>query len=415
MKSHTDPAIARAGLARDTLAGSVAIVTGGGRGIGREAARACGWLGARVVVADLGREGGETAALIRADGGEARFLPADIADEGFVAALVAAAAETYAPADILINGAALCEAAPTAETSAALWDRTLAVNLRGPFLACRAVLPAMLERGRGVIVNLVGAEALPGLTAYSASQQGLIAFTHSLARELSGGGVRVVAMTPGVADAPGAFASPRLRAPEEPSAVLQPGLSAEQLLGASPHPAYAGAMPVEDAGAAVACLVADPSAGGRGELVSGYTILQRAGLIAPAPLPWALPDDVLGVEAARSTPRLYVPFQLGLAQHPPDRQCAADDSDELLWHELLDDLEREIAGAADDALLLNSSRPARLVMLRESLYSLKSYYARVPEETTRFTGDPNVLRRVEEACRRRIGFIADLLAAIEHP
>lgn len=411
MTSHTEPAVARAGLARDTLAGSVAVVTGGGRGIGREAARACAWLGARVVVADLGSAGRETAGLIAAEGGEARFVAVDIADEGFAAAL-AAAAGAYGPVDILVNSAALCEVAPAADTSVALWDRTLAVNLRGPFLACRALAPAMLARGRGVIVNLVAADTVPGLAAYGASQQGLIAFTRSLAAELAVHGVRVVAMSPGIVDTPGlrdlaGKLAARLGRPEA------------QLFGASPHPAYAGPMPAEDAGAAVALLVADRSLGGHGELVSGYTILERAGLIAPAHSPDGLRNgaaaSIAGAEYERQAQELVVQLQgVRAGDGAGRRRGAADRRDELsALHETLDELGREIEAAADDGLLLRSSQRARWVMLRESLFSLQAYYARVPEETARFTSDVGLLRRVEQSAYRRIRLIEDLIAAIE--
>lgn len=411
MTSRTEPAIARAGMARNTLAGRVAIVTGAGRGIGREAARACAWLGAQVIVADLSAAGRETTDLIAAEGGAAHFVRADIADEGFAAALAAAAAATYAPADVLINSAMLCEVAPAAETTAALWDRTLAVNLRGPFLACRAALPAMLRRGRGVIVNLVSADALPGLAAYSASQHGLIAFTRSLAAEVGGRGVRVVAMTPGVVDTPGLRALAGELAPRL-------GLSGDALLGSSPHPAYAGPMPAEDAGAAVACLAADPGAGAGGQLVSGYAVLERAGLIAPAPQRHShAAGRMRGEEVAAHGSDLGAQIQAALSGHGPApvaREVGGRGARTLhTWHETLDDLERQIERAEAEAQGLDAALHARWVMLRESLFSLQAYYARVPEETARLSSDPEFLRRVEHAAARRLRLIDDLLVALE--
>jgi len=151
----------------------------------------------------------------------------------------------------------------------------LAVNLRGAFLTVKAFLPGMLASGRGTIVNLVSTDAMPGLSAYIASKEGLVGFSRSLALEVGDRGVRVLAFGPGMVDTPG------LR---EAGAALAPilGLPAEEFFKVSIHPAYDGPMPVADAGLAAAYLISEPADDYHGEVVDGYTVLERAGYIQPA-------------------------------------------------------------------------------------------------------------------------------------
>lgn len=266
-------AVEHLGLAKDCLGGRVAVVTGAGRGIGKEVAWAMAWLGARVVIAELSESGAEVERLIRKSGAEAVFIQTDVSDQASVDRLARLVQEKYGPADILVNNAILCPVAGVLEMPVETWDRTIAVNLRGMFLMCKAFLPGMIAQGHGAIVNMISAEAMPYLSAYIASKQGIQAFSESLAGEVGEKGVKVVSLAPGMVDTP---------AIREMSVKLAPrmGLTPEQFMGVSLHPAYLGLMPADHAAAATAYLVVKLIDRYHGESVTGYEVLEAAGLIS---------------------------------------------------------------------------------------------------------------------------------------
>ncbi|MCZ7644871.1 MAG: glucose 1-dehydrogenase [Planctomycetota bacterium] len=181
--------------------GKVIVVTGGSRGIGQAFSRAFATEGARVVVADLDADqAGNVAQEIDGLG-----VALDVADEASTAALARAALERYGRIDVLVNNAALwtalLPARPWTEIPVEEWDRVMAVNVRGCFLAARATVPAMLERGRGRIVNIASNTALagaPGVLHYVTSKGAVIGFTRALARELGASGITVNAVAPGL-------------------------------------------------------------------------------------------------------------------------------------------------------------------------------------------------------------------------
>jgi 3-oxoacyl-[acyl-carrier protein] reductase len=187
------------------LRGLVALVTGAAGGIGRETALLLAEEGAAVAVADVRMEGAEeTAAEVRRRGAPALALPLDVTDEASVGSAVRAAGETLGPLEVLVNSAGIYRVGALDEVTPEAWDATLAVNLRGTFLVCRAVLPGMLARGRGSVVNL---SSIPGRTkatlaapSYVASKAGVIGLTMSLAAQGAARGVRVNAVAPGPAD-----------------------------------------------------------------------------------------------------------------------------------------------------------------------------------------------------------------------
>ncbi|WP_067694023.1 SDR family NAD(P)-dependent oxidoreductase [Nocardia jejuensis] len=177
----------------------VVIVTGAGSGIGRAMAVAFAREGARVVVADLDTDGAEkTAASI---GAAALAVRVDIADADSVEQLVARGVAAFDRIDVLCNNAGIIDTmALPAEMSVAEWDRVIRVNLTGTFLVTRAVLPHMLERGRGAIVNTASEAGIRGGAsgvAYTASKHGVVGVTRNVAWSYADKGIRCNAILPG--------------------------------------------------------------------------------------------------------------------------------------------------------------------------------------------------------------------------
>jgi 3-oxoacyl-[acyl-carrier protein] reductase len=181
-----------------------AVVTGAGSGLGAAVARALAGHGARCVLAGRRLEPlASVAAQVTAAGGLAEAVPTDVTDPLQVERLVARAAGAGSRVDILVNSAGLFRLAPLSETSIELFDQTLAVNLRGAFLCCRAVWPLMQQRGGGQIINIssvAGVEAYAGNSAYAASKFGLNGLTSVLALEGRSHNIRVLALCPAAAD-----------------------------------------------------------------------------------------------------------------------------------------------------------------------------------------------------------------------
>jgi NAD(P)-dependent dehydrogenase (short-subunit alcohol dehydrogenase family) len=186
------------------LAGRTAIVTGGAKGIGRHYSFALAGEGARVMVADIA-DGSEVAREISAKHGanSVTSMIADVSDESSVQQLIGATIERFGKIDVLVNNAALF--APLQETKCTeidveLWDKVMAVNLRGPFLMMKHVVPHMQAQGYGKIINIGSGTAfrgIPWMLHYVTSKGGIMAFTRALARELGEHGIRVNTLAPG--------------------------------------------------------------------------------------------------------------------------------------------------------------------------------------------------------------------------
>lgn len=190
----------------ETLDGKCAIVTGGGTGIGRAIALALAQNGANVVVAGRRLEPLErVVAEIRAFGGVGQAVQGNIAQEEDVERVVATSLEECGTIDILVNNAGISGSGPIHEHDVATWDQVMAVNLRGPFLLSRAVLPLMRAQNSGHIVNISsesGLEYYPGNGAYGVSKHALNALGEYIQRENQDRGIRVDTICPGMVVTP---------------------------------------------------------------------------------------------------------------------------------------------------------------------------------------------------------------------
>ncbi len=226
------------------LDGRVAILTGGAKGIGLHYARALAAEGARLMIADIA-DGTAIAEELASEHGANSVASAvvDVSDEASVKTLVAQTMERFGKIDVLINNAALF--APLQEQScteidAALWDRVMAINLRGPFLMVKHVTPHMRAQGYGKIINIGSGTAfrgIPWMLHYVTSKGGITAMTRALSRELGEHGIRVNTLAPGftisdtvVAENPGHVETSRARAVA--SRALKRDEQPQDLLGA---------------------------------------------------------------------------------------------------------------------------------------------------------------------------------------
>lgn len=190
-----------------TLKDKVAIVTGAASGIGRAVAQAYAREGAKVVVSDISVGGGEeTVKMIKDAGGEAFFIAADTSKAEDNEQLVELTVEQYGGLHIACNNAGIGgPSAPTGEYTIEGWDKVIAINLSGVFYGCRYQIPALLQAGGGVIVNMasiLGQVGFANSAAYVAAKHGVVGLTKNIALEYAGGGIRANAVGPAFINTP---------------------------------------------------------------------------------------------------------------------------------------------------------------------------------------------------------------------
>ena len=186
--------------------GRVAVVTGGASGIGRAVCLALARDGARVAVADINTTGAAAVAdEVRAAGSAGLAVPMDVTSRPSVAAGVEQVLAAWGQIDLLVNAAGWDRIMPFVDTTEEFWDRVIALNYRGVLATCHAVLPHMIARGTGVIVNIAseaGRAGSSGEAVYSGAKGAVIAFSKALAREVARHGIRVNVVAPGLTDTP---------------------------------------------------------------------------------------------------------------------------------------------------------------------------------------------------------------------
>ncbi|MBS0638575.1 MAG: glucose 1-dehydrogenase [Acetobacteraceae bacterium] len=204
--------------------GKVALITGGGNGIGRAVCLGFATRGAKVVVVDRDQAAGEaTAGIVKQQGGDAMFVPADVTKSADVQNYVKLALDKYGAIDCFHNNAGIeGNVALTMDYDEDMFDRVMAVNVKGVFLGMRYILPVMIKQGRGSIVNtasVAGLVASPGMSAYVASKHAVIGLTKTAAGEVGRAGVRVNAVCPGPIDTRMIHSLESMLNPDDPGSV----------------------------------------------------------------------------------------------------------------------------------------------------------------------------------------------------
>jgi NAD(P)-dependent dehydrogenase (short-subunit alcohol dehydrogenase family) len=218
------------------VSGRTAIVTGGTRGIGRAIAEGLVCAGANVVVGSRKPDAcAETEAHLRELGGDALGVPTHLGDVDAIAALVDATVERFGGVDIVVNNAANALALPIGGYTVDAWEKSMAVNLRGPAFLVERALPHLIASEHGVVLNVISVGAFlfsAGTSMYAAGKAGLLALTRSQAAELAGRGVRANALAPGTVMTDMVFNNPpeRVEAMEKAS-LLRRGAQPDEMVG----------------------------------------------------------------------------------------------------------------------------------------------------------------------------------------
>ncbi len=421
--------IQKMGLPCDALAGKVAVVTGAGRGIGKELARALAWLGAKVIIAEIAETGAETEALIRSAGGTALFVQTDVGDEESIRAMAESALAAFGRVDILVNNAIIYRTGTVLETPIETWDQVYAVNLRGAVVAIRTFLPGMLERKEGVIVTITSQEGMPYAAPYFASKAALRSLGLSLAAELDEeSGVYAFVFAPGMVDTPGGNEAFQTMAPRL-------GMSYEEFTGMGTNPGYEGLMPAEDCAAGFAYTIVHAREY-HGQVADPFQPLAKTGLLqgalaansplepsattsAAAEIPPASLVQCAGElrrvleEVNREFEELDV-FRRMYARRDFQRKSGMSIND---WLEVAADLvsDLEAMARAEDTGETEKARRirAKLPWLMGNLEKLADYFQRTMQDAESFIRDPEALSAALEALVHRKKTTQALISALE--
>lgn len=260
------------GLSRNELSGKVALITGAGRGIGKELAKALAWLGAKVIIAEISESGAEVEEEICSKGGTAFYFQTDVSDEKSIKELAEKIPKEFGKVNILVNNATIVKTGSILDTPLEDWDESWKVNARAAILLVRTFLPDMVERKDGVIVMMTSEEGMPYVAPYSASKAALNSFGLSLAAELGeDSGVSVFIFAPGMVDTPG------IRNAAQELAPLY-GMAYDEFINQSVNPGYNGLMPAEDCAAGLAYCIAHAK-DYHGQVADPFGPLAKAGLL----------------------------------------------------------------------------------------------------------------------------------------
>lgn len=207
------------------FANKTAVVTGAATGIGAATALAFGAEGAQVVLADINQAAlDECVAEIQADGGKAIAVQADVSRSSQIQRMVDAAVEAFGGIDCLVASAGIQTYGTVVSTDEDIWDRTLAINAKGVYLAAKYCIPQMVKGGGGAIVNVASVQGLfsqPNVAAYSASKGAVIAMTRTMALDHAADKIRANSLCPGSVDTPMLRDSAQLFSPSDPGGAIE--------------------------------------------------------------------------------------------------------------------------------------------------------------------------------------------------
>lgn len=290
--------IGRLGIPSQALAGQTALVTGGARGIGEAVAATMAALGAQIVIVDILPLGQSVADTIVERGGEAQFIQCDLSEVQDLMSMLPRAVEAFGQIDILVNNALHLSAAPIVDFPLDEWEKTFATNVRAPFLTIKHLLPAMLERRAGVIVNVIAYEGTPLAAAYGATKMGLRSMAVGTAREIGNeAGVSVFSFVPGIVD------TPLIHEVIVPQSAAAFGITEEEVLPIIAHnPGYEGLMPIDHCATALAYAIVH-GAEYHGQVADPFEPLDRIGVIQ---MPRIDPDDSSSVDVSGPLSGLYI-------------------------------------------------------------------------------------------------------------
>ncbi len=292
--------IGRLGIPSQALANRTALVTGGARGIGEAVAATMAALGAQIVIVDILPLGQSVVDAIVKEGGAAHFIQCDLSDVDDLMSMLPRAVSAFGQIDILINDALHSSMSPIVDLSLEEWEKTFATNARAPFLTIKHLLPAMLERQSGVIVNVIAYEGTPLAAAYGATKMALRSMAVGTAREIGNdAGVSVFSFLPGIVD------TPLIRDVILPQAIATMGITEAEVLPIIAHnPGYDGLMPVDHCATALAyTIVHAPEY--HGQVADPFEPLDRIGVIQmPRIDPGTATED--GVDVSGPLSGLYI-------------------------------------------------------------------------------------------------------------